>query len=60
MANGTHIELPCVSFIPVTAFRLVPDSSSGPKSYLTIDGEKLDSQQVQAQVMPRKGRIFLR
>ena len=57
--NGSHVQLPWVTFIPVTAFRLVPENV-GIQSYLAIDGEKMDSQPVQAQIMPRKGRIFMR
>ncbi|XP_046644308.1 sphingosine kinase 2-like isoform X2 [Daphnia pulicaria] len=60
MDKGTHIQLPWVTFVPVTAFRLIPDKSVGPQSYLVIDGEKLDTQAMQAQIIPRKGRIFMR
>ena len=60
MDNGNHTKLPWVTFVPVTAYRLIPEKNSGPQSYLVIDGEKLDSQAMQAQIMPRKGRIFMR
>ncbi|KZS21751.1 Sphingosine kinase 1 [Daphnia magna] len=60
MDKGNHIQLPWVTFVPVTAFRLVPDVSVGPQSYLVVDGEKLDTQAMQAQIMPRKGRVFMR
>lgn len=60
LENGSHVDLPWVLFVPVTAFRLVPEEGIGPQSYLTIDGEKLESQSIQAQILPHKGRILMR
>ena len=61
MNDGRHANYSWVILIPVRAFRLVPDLKENEcNSYLTIDGEKLDSQPVQVQVMPRKGRVFTR
>lgn len=60
MDSGEHTKFPWLTFLPVKAFRLLPEQSSGHKTYLTIDGEKFDSQVMQAEVMPRKGRVFSR
>jgi len=61
MSDGSHVNHSCLQLIPVKAFRLVPElTTSGHRSYLDIDGEQLDSQAVQVQVMPRKGRVFMR
>lgn len=59
-SDGTHVNHPWVQFIPVKAFRLIPEITDGNNSYVTIDGEQLKSQPVQVQVMPRKGRVFMR
>ena len=59
--NGSHVNFPWLTFVPVTAFRLVPEpTASKHKSYLSIDGERHDTQAVQAQILPRKGRVFSR
>lgn len=61
MENGSHVKFPWLTFVPVTAFRLVPEpTTSKHQSYLSIDGERLETQSVQTQIMPRKGRVFTR
>lgn len=60
MDDGAHVDFPWLQFVPVKAFRLIPEITDDYNSYLTVDGEHLKSQPVQAQVMPRKGRIFMR
>jgi len=60
MEDGSHAELPWLTFVAAKAFRLVPDMEASQQSYLNIDGEKFDSQPVQVQVLPGKGRVFIR
>lgn len=58
LGDGKHRRMPFVQLLAVSAFRLIPAGSS---SYVTVDGERLDAQPVQAQLLPgHKGRVFMR
>ncbi|KAK7506471.1 hypothetical protein BaRGS_00002583 [Batillaria attramentaria] len=54
-SEGTHVDSPYVEFVPVLAFRLEPDISSG---NIMIDGERLDPVPVQGQVLPGVARVM--
>lgn len=54
----THVKLPYVNFLPVRAFRLVPNGS--PSDIMAIDGERIESQPIQAEVMSRAAPILVR
>ena len=58
LEEGTHIKLPYVNFIPVRAFRLIPNGASS--DIMAIDGERIESQALQAEVMPRAAPILIR
>lgn len=51
---GKHINLPWVRLFPVKAFRL----ESFDESIMTIDGEMVDTNSVQARVLPGEARVF--
>ncbi|KAL7643561.1 UNVERIFIED_CONTAM: hypothetical protein RMT77_005543 [Armadillidium vulgare] len=57
MDNGTHVDLPGVTYIPVTGLRIVPLCSSGK---ITIDGELIEFGPLHATVLPQKGRYMVR
>ena len=59
--SGSHVKLPFLQYLAVKAFRLVPEVMTNKNnSYLTVDGERMESQPVQVRIMPHKGRIFMR
>ena len=58
LEEGTHVKLPYVNFVPVRAFRLVP--SGAPSDIMAIDGERIESQTIQAEVMSRAAPILIR
>jgi sphingosine kinase len=49
LSSGTHLLIPNAEMIPVTAFRLVPETSGG---HITVDGETVDYGPIQAEMMP--------
>ncbi|XP_014257462.1 sphingosine kinase 2 [Cimex lectularius] len=57
MSNGTHVNSSDVVFVPVSAFRLEPESNA---SMLTVDGEKVESGPIQAEVLPSLANVFSR
>lgn len=57
METGNHIHLPGVEIVAVTAFRLVPENNTG---HLTVDGENIPVGPIQAEILPRAARIFVK
>ncbi|KAI1283820.1 Sphingosine kinase 2 [Halotydeus destructor] len=57
MDSGTHVDFPFVKMVPVRAFRLEPDSSSG---LLTVDGEVIECCPIQAEILPGLARVMTR
>lgn len=56
MEDGSHISSPFMEMIPVKAFRIEPlDSRQG---YMTVDGEEVEFGPIQAQVLPKLGRLM--
>jgi len=49
LSSGNHLLIPSAEMIPVTAFRLVPETSGG---HITVDGEDVDYGPIQAEMMP--------
>lgn len=51
IANGTHADLNTeyVKMVPVSAFRIVPEGTTG---YLTVDGELVEYGPIQAEIFP--------
>ncbi|TRY71562.1 hypothetical protein TCAL_13065 [Tigriopus californicus] len=47
--QGTHTDFPSVQIVPVSAFRLEPLGKSG---NIVVDGELIDYEPIQAQVLP--------
>lgn len=47
--QGTHTEFSSVQIVPVSAFRLEPLSKTG---HIVVDGELIDYEPIQAQVLP--------
>ncbi|UYV69945.1 K02A2.6-like [Cordylochernes scorpioides] len=57
LSTGTYINSDKVDMIPVQCFRLEPLTSTG---HLTIDGELIDTQPIQATVLPSVARVISR
>lgn len=57
LSHGTHLNSPHVKMLPVTAFRLEPETQG---SYITVDGEVVEYGPIQAEIMPGLGRILSR
>ena len=57
LEKGTHVNIPGVEVIPVSACRLVPAMDVG---YLTTDGESIPVGPIQAQVMPTEINVFVK
>ncbi|XP_049862628.1 sphingosine kinase 2-like isoform X1 [Schistocerca gregaria] len=57
LSSGSHLSCPRAEMIPVTAFRLEPESTRG---HLTVDGELVDYGPVQAELMPSLANIMSR
>lgn len=57
LESGQHCNLPYITMVPVTAFRLVPFEDQG---RLTVDGELVPTGLVQASVLPSIARIMSR
>lgn len=55
--SGTHINLPEVTYLPVTDIQIVPLSDKGT---MAVDGEQIELEPIQATVLPSKGRIMIR
>jgi hypothetical protein len=51
--------MPIVEMIPVTAFRLEPESTKS-SGHITVDGELVDYGPIQSEVMPGMARILMR
>ena len=66
MEKGKHTKIPNVEIIPVTAFRLIPETrnnnSNSPEAegHLTIDGENITVGPIQAQILPSTAKIFVK
>ncbi|CAB3370910.1 Hypothetical predicted protein [Cloeon dipterum] len=59
VSSGSHIHMPIVQMIPVTAFRLEPESVKS-TGHITVDGELVDYGPIQAEVMPGMARVLTR
>ncbi|XP_059471901.1 sphingosine kinase 2-like isoform X2 [Neocloeon triangulifer] len=59
LSSGSHIHMPIVEMIPVTAFRLEPENVKS-TGHITVDGELVDYGPIQAEVMPGMSRILTR
>jgi len=60
METGDHIYIPGVEIIPATAFRLEPFKSSHDKGgYLTVDGELVKTEILQAMILPGMVRTLV-
>lgn len=57
LEEGQHTTLDFANVVKVRAFRLEPVNHSG---NLTIDGELIDCEPIQAEVMPKLARILAR
>jgi len=57
LSSGTHLNCAHVEVLPVTAFRLEPET---PGSYVTVDGEVVEYGPIQAEVMPGLARVLAR
>ncbi|XP_066992141.2 sphingosine kinase 1 [Anabrus simplex] len=57
LSSGTHLTCSKAEMIPVTAFRLEPEPSSG---HLTVDGEAVDYGPIQAELMPGLAKVMSR
>lgn len=57
LEDGLHMKLPFVHFLPVSAFRLVPESGD---DIITIDGELIPCSPLQTQVIPKVASILSR
>lgn len=55
LSSGTHLLVPQAEMIPVTAFRLEPETSGG---HITVDGEVVDYGPIQAEIMPNLANIM--
>ncbi|KAF4518920.1 hypothetical protein B566_EDAN006758 [Ephemera danica] len=61
LSSGTHIHMPMVELLPVTAFRLEPfDTNKKGNGHITVDGEEVDYGPIQAEIMPGLGKIVMR
>ncbi|CAB0010224.1 unnamed protein product [Nesidiocoris tenuis] len=49
MSSGSHVDVSDVIFLPVTAFRIEPESKG---SHLTVDGELIEHSAIQAEIFP--------
>ncbi|UYV60166.1 SPHK1 [Cordylochernes scorpioides] len=56
LQSGSYIKNEAVEMIPVRAFRLEPLSDG----YMTVDGEAVPTQPIQAEVLPGAANILLR
>ncbi|KAG7189699.1 hypothetical protein KM043_017367 [Ampulex compressa] len=50
LSSGTHLACAGVDMIPVKAFRIEPEDSTG--GHLTVDGEEVDYGPLQAEIFP--------
>uniref|UniRef100_A0A0A9WQ72 Sphingosine kinase 1 n=4 Tax=Lygus hesperus TaxID=30085 RepID=A0A0A9WQ72_LYGHE len=57
MSSGTHTNVSDVIFVPVSAFRIEPETSS---SHLTVDGELIEHSSLQAEILPAMANVFAR
>ncbi|KDR14977.1 Sphingosine kinase 2 [Zootermopsis nevadensis] len=55
LSSGSHLLIPQAEMIPVTAFRLEPETSGG---HMTVDGEVVDYGPIQAELMPSLANIM--
>jgi sphingosine kinase len=55
LSSGTHLLVPQAEMIPVTAFRLEPETSGG---HITVDGEAVDYGPIQAEIMSNLANIM--
>ena len=53
--SGKHVDLPYVNLLPVRGFRLEPFANCG---LLTIDGELIDTEPIQARVLPSIANVM--
>ncbi|CAB0010214.1 unnamed protein product [Nesidiocoris tenuis] len=57
MSSGSHVDVSDVIFLPVTAFRIEPESKG---SHLTVDGELIEHSAIQAEIFPSMANVFAR
>lgn len=57
LSSGTHVNVPQAELIPVSAFRLEPQS---PGSYVTVDGENIEYGPLQAEIIPGMASVMAR
>ncbi|CAF3036400.1 unnamed protein product [Rotaria sp. Silwood2] len=55
MSDGKHLDYDFVEWMPIRAFRIVPNDSSG---NMMIDGEKVAYGPIQAEILPSLGRCM--
>lgn len=52
LSTGVHVSSPHLETIPVSAFRIEPDTSVSNCGHITVDGENVDYGPIQAEIFP--------
>nr|UVW99765.1 sphingosine kinase [Sogatella furcifera] len=57
LSTGAHLNIAQAEFIPVSAFRLEPQSNT---SLITVDGERINDTSLQAEIIPGMANVLAR